>query len=245
MLRATFIGQMLNLYLPAGTGWDVARFTMIRRSTSETTISIMTVLVLDRLFGLIALVLIGIVLIGPEAGRGFMRTLDIAPSIVWLTALVVICLIGGGAALLKHEGTARTVEDLRLLAQSLKPATVAKTFVIAIVAHSCLLLSSGLLFDALGITAPWSLRLQVFAAAFLLSNLPITLGGHGVREGTVVLLLTQWPKWSGAGGFSLSLTQAGTVALAYFTFHVAIHTLGGFVAMATGLRSGDSSTRSC
>lgn len=192
VIRLTFVSQMFNLVMPGGVGGDVARGVMLRRLNHSPWAKVVGVLVLDRIVGLVSLFLVVLVCAFPLLLRHWSDYLTLVLFLALFTLLAVMLAIRAG------EG--RRLRDwLRLqpwacqwmeVAESLSLRKLAGAILLAFLAHGCLLFSCGLIFDSCGFAVPWGDRIGVLALSFLAASLPLTIGGHGVREGALVWLLS-------------------------------------------------------
>lgn len=235
VIRATYIGQMANLILPSGAGGDLVRGTILWRQSNRPWPQIVTVLVIDRLLGTLSLLSCVVVLSFPLLIR------IIQPA--WLVTGA-----GLGAGLLAGAWLGRGLVLKRLQESSLWHDTASalrqmprnrwiRAAILALTGHLILIASISLVFSSVGIAIGWPDRAGIIALSLFLSSLPLTLGGHGVREGTLVLLLaapvawTRWPPFA-------PMDAALALAAATWIIHVVTNFLGGLIAM--GLIRGNS-----
>ena len=194
VLRAHFAGLVANLGLPGVAGGDVVRATWLLpygvRPAAATVAS-----VLDRAVDTATLfVLIGI---GALAAGVPPALREVRIGIRWpfiAAAIVgVVVLVAGGLAFARRKGTSAG-GLMQGLAAEIRPrlgALVAASFVTATV-QSAFVLTNLWMADDLGLTigtAPWFVA---WPLSKLISILPISLGGIGVREAALVSLLAPY-----------------------------------------------------
>lgn len=225
LVRYYLIGIYFNNFLPTSLGGDAARIYLLSKKCGSHLLIALSVL-LERLSGVIVLVLfllIG-VLIGPqflEAGENFL--------VISLCCLVLFC-----SALLLFS-------TVRVWLQRLLPRSVGDKLALlvegsAIDFHnrktSWKIVCSSLLFQLLSIfiyvlvaralTIPLSFLdlLAVVPLVTLLTLLPVSLNGLGLREGGFVLLLAR---------LQVSSTDALSLSLLFYSITVILSIAGGIL----------------
>ncbi len=194
---ASWAGFFYNSFLPGGIAGDAVRFNLLWQQAPGRKTAAATGLIADRLSGLAALLGLAVLFLGLHlaarnsseterllllaSGGGFILLAGAAGTLAFPRFWVPIA-----ARLLGPERTA-------VLREALEPLTNIR------VATLCLLLSTAvwladfaalwLLARALGLDAGfWSLS-AASAGAYVVASLPVSIGGHGLREGTLVALL--------------------------------------------------------
>lgn len=192
-LRLSLIGQFFGQALPGGVGGDAVRVWLLVRRGVRVGPSVSSVL-LDRLAGLgTLLILIAIALpaLFSFADDGHARL------------GVVLVLVAGGAGFgvlvglsyVPHFATrwprmrALAEEIARARRASFAPRTVISALLLSLVVHLLLLLSIFLLARALGLDLTPLACFALVPPVILLSALPISIAGWGVREGAMVAAL--------------------------------------------------------
>lgn len=209
-----YIGLFFNLFLPTSMGGDVVRAWTLAETKDRRMRAFLSV-VSDRLSGLLALVLLAC-----GATLLFERPLP-----WWLLGTVwglAAGLVGGYAML---PWLSRRSEKLRTLAQSLSfSRTHLKGWFLAlgisIAVQSASVIQIALMGRALGLNVPFLGYAVVVPLVSLLTMLPISVGGMGVREGSLILLLAPF----GVG-------EAGALALglSWFAMNLVMGLAGGLV----------------
>jgi uncharacterized membrane protein YbhN (UPF0104 family) len=181
------LGEGLGLILPSFVGIDLVRTFALAGSARIPTIA--KAVVLDRIIGLVALLLLISITL-----PGFYASVDDGPYLLvvgvlglgglaayvlglWLSPLVArVPLIGKGAAALLDE-LKRPSRDVRAMSVLLSSGILVHIASVAILWSAILMLNGSISF--------W-LCLLIVPAAILIASIPISLGGWGLREGTLV-----------------------------------------------------------
>jgi uncharacterized membrane protein YbhN (UPF0104 family) len=196
-----FIGLFFNAFLPGATGGDVIRaIGVIRRYPSESARSI-SIILLDRIIGLLVLLAFGYL--------SFLGISEFSGPMEWLRAFGIWIppLLGAAAAtalvlmLLPSDrlpdhfqawmrtriGTGVSGKLLQLL-QELRhhPFAALTVIALAICTYLFVFASAMLAARSLGIPIGFGQTMIVIATMYIAVSLPISVGGHGVRE--VVLI---------------------------------------------------------
>ena len=227
VIRMTYLGQIFNQFLPGGVGGDLVRATMIERATRAPWIQIAGLLALDRIIGLAMLLLLAALVAGSA-----MNTLGLWPS-RWVIALVGLALLASAYAgrhlaardLLQRFAWGR---NLHAGLRAVGSRVIWSAMLLALLSHACLLISCGLVFDGAGLPFAWPVRISILAISFVLAALPLTIGGHGIREGALVWLLSAH-AWGGAASPLMSVGQAVMMAITLLLVHVVCNIGGGIL----------------
>jgi uncharacterized protein (TIRG00374 family) len=231
--RAYFIGVFSNTFLPTGFGGDAARAWIIGRQEGATVRVAVSVLA-DRATSLACGYLLAWIAIAadPSSVPHRLVLLLAAVSAAGLVALglAVLALRGGAPGLV-----ARLPQRLRGWLRETR--SVGATFL----ADRRLIVTAlvlGLLFQLAGVGAFWllakviglSIAFPVVAASvslvLVVTVLPISVAGFGVREGGFVLLLG-WAGVSATDATVISLLSVVTLALASLPGALALIAPGG------------------
>ena len=219
------ISLLLGQVLPTAIGGDAARAIYLGRRTGDKTEAWSSVLV-DRLVGLAALgvlAVVGVVAGGGGIGRG-------------VAALVLVGVLGGSAlaAWLLLSPTARPLVarlPLASLTEAIHAyrahrAALAQVFALGLVAQSARVLSIAAL--AHGMSLPlsvWSLFV-LCPVLFLVTIIPVSLNGIGLREATFVVVLA---------GVGVTREDALALGLAFFAVGVLAASFGGIAMLRRAL----------
>lgn len=189
-LKSYFIGMFVNCFGLGMVGGDVTRGLLLSSGKPQKTPAIASV-VADRLHGLAVLSLLGLIAmltLGSEL---------LTPSLRLLLLAIVIGIIGGwfaGPAILlkiikKDSRFRRKAEQLcHVFPQS--PKFLLLITVISASLHLLQIWLHGLMGAAFGVTLSWTTLLTVIPLVNILSSLPISWNGLGVREKSYSFFLT-------------------------------------------------------
>jgi len=230
----TWISNFFTLLLPGGIGRDVARGIYLARfriGALEVTRSILT----DRFIGLVSVVVLSVpCMIFALSSSGPLHVMG------WL--LLALCLGLPAGLWLCHwldrryygqkiaAGESRIERVVHAVAAILRDFRTPRLFGLPFL-QSCAMMGATILCVMAisgatgGLSAPlWSQPLFL-PVIFLLSQLPISIAGIGVREAAFVSLF---------GAVGATAEQALALSLAFFTLGVANNLIGGVVYLAFG-----------
>lgn len=215
-----FEGQFFSLCLPTSIGGDVVKAYRLADSTHGRLLAGCTV-VADRLAGLAALgVLAGATLLGREWALGGTGTVAIGGLLLSAVLGAVWLAVGSLDKLLAvfpEPHAARTFIS-RLLPYQLRPSLMTRAVGWSMLVQMGGAVSVALIARGLGVTLPLSVWFAVVPLVALAMVLPISIGGVGVREGGLALLLAP----SG-----VAREQAVAIGLLWFLSTIAGGLIGG------------------
>ncbi|MCI0463436.1 MAG: flippase-like domain-containing protein [Gemmataceae bacterium] len=211
-----YIGMYFNLLLPTSVGGDVVRAWYLDGGSGRRLAAFASVL-LDRLSGLLVLLALACVAL-------VLTPLDLPVWVPWFVWGTVLCAVLGMAALplLAGRGEKAASRRRRLraaLSVIRSPRVLAGTTLMSLwiqVANVVLVWLVGL---AIGAPVPGTYYWIVVPMVSLLTMLPVSVNGMGVREGAMVLFLAPFA----AEG------TATTLALLWFAVYAFTSLAGGFV----------------
>ena len=196
VLRFTVLSNFVELFVPGGL--DVVRVYALSRASGDLALSFSSVLV-ERMIGLLTLLLI--VLVGLVAGPPGLRA-----ALGYLAGLGLALLLLGCLALL--QPTLRAVTErlisacwlapvqrrlvklyAHLDAYADQPILMIKAVFMAFAMHALRIATTMMAAWSLGIELAWITWLIIVPIAVFVAQLPISVGGIGVRELTFVSLL--------------------------------------------------------
>ncbi len=237
-----FVGMFFNLLLPTSVGGDVVRAWYLARHGEPTMaegrgVAAFVSVLADRLSGLAVLLVIACVAAAVCPVPAWMA------GTVWALAggavlgLTVLAAIGAWqperANAQDHPGSKAFVERLRSLARSLArtpalyrrhPRPLVAATLLSVVVQAGNVLIVWLIGAALDAPVPASFYWVLVPLVSLLTLVPISVNGMGVREGAVVLLLGQ-----------VGVSSGTALSLAFLWFAVgAAASLGGVVFYVWG-----------
>jgi uncharacterized membrane protein YbhN (UPF0104 family) len=247
-LRAFLIGTFANNFLPSAYGGDAVRGWIVGRSGKPLARALTSVLA-DRVTALVCLLALAWIAAIVKLG-------DVPGDVLALLAVASGLALAGGlvaVAVLRREGLGRFIPEVARpwageAAAVLRAYGRDRGLQIEITAL-------GLLYQALIITAFWLLAVGldlgldpaeltlVVPPVVLISALPISIAGFGVREGAFVVLLAEYGV-SAADATLLSLLSVVAVAIASSPGGVAIALgRGSRGALPTPAPSGSEAVR--
>jgi uncharacterized protein (TIRG00374 family) len=194
-----YLGLFFNNLLPAGLGGDTARILHLRARGIGTK-SLVSAAIMDRAIGISTVVTMGLcgVIVSEELGVP-------SNSKIILVTLFVAGLFFAGLLLTDHSG--RFIEDLaqkyrhtRVRAMLLEiiltcysyrttKSRIAFAYLISAIGQSLIILIYYMLGRGLGLNLSLVTYFFVIPTVFLATSLPVSIGGLGIREGTLVGML--------------------------------------------------------
>lgn len=188
-----FVGLFFNNALPTSVGGDAVRIWQLRKSGEPLALSIGSVAI-ERGTGLVLLALLISActpavwtMIGPQSLRLGLAALGPALLAGLIGAAFVDKAIGAWLPAASRQALAWLGDGLRSLAA--RPAALAEVGMLGVTASFTGLLSAYVLGHGLGIALSLPAYIVLAGGAVLLTVLPISLGGWGVREIGMVGLL--------------------------------------------------------
>jgi glycosyltransferase 2 family protein len=201
----TNVGTFFNQFLPAGMGGDAVRIWYIHRDGVPARVALSS-MVVDRAAGIMALlggVLAGLLLVGSnQRGVSAAQLLQVGSVFAALLGIALTVDLWSGP-LLRAQAVARLVERIPsgprisrglvwAASSSRKVLLSWPTGALALaLSVGNFLMSSWAAFylaHAVGLTISFQLVFFLFPLVLLVSMLPVSLGGWGVREGAMVVL---------------------------------------------------------
>lgn len=194
-LQWTLVGIFFNQALPSSVGGDGVRIWLLHRHGCRPGMALGSVLV-ERVSGLVvhamlvsgAAVLLGAQQLGPAT-----HAVLVAIGPLVLAASGCALALCGWASRLRPG---RLRDSLQTLWQAFhavlrNPSALFETLVLGALASLTTLMAAWVLGHSLGVVAGPEVYMALMGGAMLLAVLPISLGGWGVREATVVALFVQ------------------------------------------------------
>jgi uncharacterized membrane protein YbhN (UPF0104 family) len=218
-----FVGMYFNLFLPTGIGGDVFKAYYVSRGEGRKLLAAYSV-VGDRLFGLVALFLMG-------AGTALLFP-DILPEpffvILSISGLASVCALSLFPFL--HRGLIRVWPRLSRYLSDMVKLWQSPRRILAILGLSFFLQALGMVAVALlgagiGIQIPVAFYFATLPMVAIITMVPISFSGIGVREGAFVYFL---------GLKGIDPETAFSLGILFFSIQVATSLIGG-LAYALGL----------
>jgi uncharacterized protein (TIRG00374 family) len=237
------IALLLGQVLPTAVGGDAVRAIDLARRTGARAEAVSSVVV-DRVVGLAALGALaagGALAGGSGFGRGTAVALGL--GVVAVTAAAAVALFSQRlqpalrrlaplAARLRIEHALRSLYHA-LHAYRGHPATLAWVFVLGVLAQGLRAVSIGFLATGMGLDLSYATLLVLCPVLFLVTIVPVSLNGIGLREATFVVVL---------GGAGVSREDAFALGLAYFAVGVIVGALGGLALLRRSVVPGRGRT---
>jgi uncharacterized protein (TIRG00374 family) len=197
LARIFFVSSFLGSFLPAGVGADAARAFQVGRQTGRVGGAIASVVV-DRWLGLLA--------VGISGCAGALASLAAVPDqLRELTIVVTVLLVVGGVATLyadrivdrvwparEHDG--RLIHAIRRISTALavyrrSPRDLWIVGALSLAVQAVRITLAWVIGSGLGVTLPFSYYWVFMPLNILIILLPLSLGGFGLPQGTMVWTL--------------------------------------------------------
>ena len=223
-LKAYFIGMFVNCFAFGIVGGDVARGLLLAEGQRMKAPAIATV-VADRAHGLAVLALLGV------AATILFESGSLNPAFIYL-----LYVIGGGIVLgwylapklalrfIRKENRFRKKIEQIQSAFPTDTSTVIAVTAISVCFHLLQIALHGVMAAGLGATVPWTLLLVTIPFVNILSSLPISWMGLGVREYAYIFFLTP---------LILTREQAVVLGAIWLLAVMLSSAIGGIVAVMT------------
>jgi uncharacterized membrane protein YbhN (UPF0104 family) len=197
--RITWISVFFGSFTPGGVGGDVSRLLHVFGRVPDNKPGATAAVIADRVMGFAVLLLLAAVATLAYLSRTSAPSEEVRALLpVFLAGL--LALIAGWALLARQAPTGR-LAALRSAARLTirPPAALGWAALLSLAIWSVDFFAGWLLARALG----WPVGLVeisvALAVAYTVASIPLSLGGHGVREGALVIVL----GWFGLGGAPL------------------------------------------
>lgn len=199
-LRLTLVGFFFNLFLIGSTGGDAIRLYYLMRWFPDRKARSALAILLDRVFGVAVLLGLALALLPATAPRLAVDPFfsPLARAIPWLGPAGVLVLIAAFVipGLLpnlplpaKLPGRNVILDLLHALRDTMHGGwTTVGAVIVAISVHLLSFAAATLLARSLGLPIDYPLAGLIAFLVFSASALPISVSGHGVREGVMVFL---------------------------------------------------------
>ena len=245
--RATVLGQALNLILPAGVAGDFVKAALVSEPPDRRYSPTLGTIVADRLLGLAALVAVGAcVLAWPSADAHLPPALRSLASAWWLAAPALGLMIALAVIWLdnrvphSHGRLRQYLAALSALSQAVfayrsRPLTLITVFFLCALSHLVVCLPIWWIGQSLGAPS-LSIVILTVSFAFIVTLLPVGIGGLGTRElAFIVVLAAEGIPPESATVLSLTwfaVSAIGTIGIAVPTAFLtpALDSLGGPIA---------------
>lgn len=230
LTQSYFVGLFFSSFLPTTVGGDVVRGYDLIKATGEWRTSLASIL-MDRLVGFVGLASLALTAwlsFSPAREDPLLRNAFLG---LCLVVAATLCVLGSRRVLhasLKPFGKiglgalqshAKQFQET-LLDYRRRPAQLAVAFCVALGVQLLAVLCFVSFSRALGIQAPFLFLLLTTPIVFLVSQLPISLSGWGVREGAMILFFER---------IGVSATSALSLSLSYAMMPILAGVIGGIL----------------
>jgi len=221
----TLAALFVSNFLPSTIGGDVLRVVRISSDNGDAPASFASV-VLERLTGFVVLPVISLVALALSPSLLHLGTashLALALSLFTLVALAGILAATAstklGGRLAGHESWPRFVGAVHLGIERIRrnPRAAATVMVSSFAYQLAVITAAFAASRALGITVGWLPLLAFIPVVAIAQVLPISVGGLGLREGALVLLL---------GPLGVGAAQATALGLLLYGINLVVSLLG-------------------
>lgn len=236
-----YLGLFFNNLLPTGVGGDVVRILRLRKNGLDTK-SLVSSTIVDRIIGLSSIVAMGTVafLTLPEIQKYINPVLAI--GVVFSLCIVMFYLFLSRKSPEIVNRLSIRYKDKKLLSMILDAiqvvleyrksrTTVLASFCLSLVAQHLVIISYIMIGFSLNISLSSAIYFSIVPIVFVTTSLPISIGGLGIRETTLVTLLTL---------FAVDKQAAITLSLLYFLTIVVITAPGGLVILLNSNKNNSS-----
>jgi uncharacterized protein (TIRG00374 family) len=211
LARIYWVAVFTNTFLPSSVGGDVTRTLLVARRPPMLTRAALTV-VADRLGGLVGL--LGMAWLA-SAFRVSVVPARAIVFLAWVTAAVVLGAIFLLVAMFRGSSRARVLVPARFLslARELRelvhgyaraPSTLLLVVGASLLFQALNSLQLVMLAKAIDVHLDFATAAVVLALVTVVTLIPVSIGGFGIREGSYVVLL---------GGASIGATDATLISL--------------------------------
>ncbi|RUM89635.1 MAG: hypothetical protein DSZ23_02990 [Thermodesulfatator sp.] len=215
-LKFYFVGMFFNLFLPSAIGGDVLKAFFLSRGGNSKLRATYTIF-FDRLMGLWAMFVLGAcaAAFAPDVLPWKLRMLLFAVTVTMSLVLVFMPVFQKLINFLLPVFS-RRLSSLLIYWQ--KPSSLAYAFTISLMLQFCGMYAVYLMAKGLGLSCRPEFYFAAFPMVAILTILPISLSGLGIREGGFVYFL---------GLKGVAPEKAITLSLGFFAVQAAAALLGG------------------
>lgn len=233
VFELTMIGQFFSAFLLGTTGGDVIKIYYVARAVPQCKAAVAFTVIVDRVIGLIALLLFGVIL-----SLGQLTVLFSKPDTKFFTSLFYFFALGGvvfsllasfGPLLLQHQAVRIFLKRLPFIHRGTSifsayevTARALGTNLVALIgslpSHFCSIAMGYCIFRALHLQGPLLTFCSILIMVNMLIALPVSISGLGLRE---YLFITFFAL------FGIDKEHAFAFSLTYFALNVLWSLAGG------------------
>lgn len=193
------IGVFTNGFLPTSFGGDMARAWTLSRSSGMPLPRVIASVVVDRMLGFAAVFVVGWLLITTDLDavpRSILVTLGWATAAAILAFGLTLLATEDRSGRLRRVVPQRIQPALRQLRDALRgyardPATFGVAALLSVAYQSLVVCEMWFIAEAVSVDISAAVFAAVLPLVLVATLLPFSIGGLGIREGSIVLLLTQ------------------------------------------------------
>lgn len=235
LAKVNFISAFYGVIIPSSQGADAIRILLIEKKYPEKRGKVGSTVLLERLMGSISLGIIASVTVLSSSHLSEIRKLK---SIVLIFALIIIIIPlifflpflynVLNKLIYKHKIKNIYMDKIinyidkvhHSLILSAKPEVFFKSFILITIIQLTTILNVYLVYRALGIYLPYYIHLTIMPIIYIVSMVPITISGFGVREGMFAYMY---------GLFGVSAPQAVAASILNYIILALVPTFIGFL----------------
>jgi uncharacterized protein (TIRG00374 family) len=232
--RVYAVSTFSNTFLPTAVGGDVTRALLVARRGPLLTRTALTIVV-DRVGGLIGL--IGMAWIAFVFQPGTVSS-GARIFLAWVTAAVVIGFMVVFIGVFRGSGPVRALVPQRLMATASQwrsllrsyasdPMTIVMLVALSLLYQALISLQLVMLGRAIDVHLTFATAAVVLALVTVVTLIPISIGGFGVREGSYVVLLS---------GVSIAATEATLISVLSVAALFFASLPGAFMLVQSGVK---------
>jgi glycosyltransferase 2 family protein len=223
-VSAAFVGMYINVFGLGTLGGDLARALLLTGDKNERQISLATVIA-DRTFGLAVLALIGV------SASFFFYSQKLSSSLILVAFGVIVCValawVLGPKVAQRFFGDSRVGVLINRMSQGFprSKSVLLSMFIVASIFHIFQIALFGFLAEGIGVHIPFSFLLVTIPFANIISTLPLSWMGLGIRENVYVFFFV--PQF-------FTHEQAVVCGALWLMAMTATSAIGGILAVAGG-----------
>lgn len=210
LARIYAVSTFSATFLPSTAGGDVSRALLVARRGPELRRAVVSILV-DRIGGLAGLVVVAWIAFGlapdrvPHDARALLAWSTVALALAGAVALVAM-LRGSRLLRIVPQRLAAGTQDMRavLTRYARDPRLLATWLVLSVAYQALIAFQLVVLAHAIDVELSFAAAAVALALVTLITLIPISIGGFGVREGSYVVLL---------GGVSIAASDATLISV--------------------------------
>lgn len=233
----TMVGAFYNTFMPGSTGGDVLKAYYVSKVTPHRTRAVMSVLI-DRIIGLIALIILGGTMAATQWGNAECRKIAIASGLIISgTALGLVIFynrtlhrLSGLDFIIKRLPKQKQVQNAVQVMEiyRARPLLVLWALVVTFPVHMTVVASAMLAGRAFGLPLPWHYYWAIVPVIVLVGALPISPQGAGVMEYFAIKLT----ETRGA-----TVSQAFALTMSIRVVQIVWNLTGGFFVLKGGFHA--------